>query len=194
MTLPQLKCFDAFTARLIRDKAKKLVGRAGFTASDLADLMQEFALDLVKRRHEFDASKAPWPAFVTVVVNRKTATLIEHARAEKRSSSRESYSLNQHATDCDGRDCELAATLSDADGSRRAGQARPDGASPPELAQDIGTVLGKLPPELRKVCELLGARNKSQAARELGISRAKLYDDVARIRRRFEDAGLRDYL
>ena len=195
MSAPKLTCLDAFSAHLIQGKAKKLVDRAEFSASDHDDLIQEFALDLERRRSNFNPRKASWPAFVAMVIDHKTATILEHRRAAKRSLCNEASSLNQATTDDDGRECEFATTLSDSDTSRRTGRQQPEQEAASDLALELATVLETLPTRLRRVCEALTTTcRKSQAARDLGISRQSLYEAVAKIRQRFEDAGLRDYL
>ena len=59
---------------------------------------------------------------------------------------------------------------------------------------DLMAVLDSLPPPLREVAELLMTDSVAEAARRLGKSRSTIYGRLARLRERFEDAGLARYL
>lgn len=71
-----LDCFDEFTIRFIRSKVRQLIGRAGLTEADRDDLLQEFALDLIQRRQQFDPRFGTWEAFVVVVCENRLATIL----------------------------------------------------------------------------------------------------------------------
>jgi hypothetical protein len=67
----------------------------------------------------------------------------------------------------------------------------------PERAREttfIARVLETLPADLRKLAEMLTEMTEYAASQQLGKSRRQVANDVARLRERFEDAGLRDYL
>ena len=49
---------DEYAVRIIKHKARQLVGRAGFTESDREDLEQEMMLDLLRRLPKFDPKRA----------------------------------------------------------------------------------------------------------------------------------------
>ncbi len=49
---------DPYAIRLIKYKARTLVGKAGFTASDREDLEQELILDLLHRLPRYDRNRA----------------------------------------------------------------------------------------------------------------------------------------
>lgn len=194
VTKHSLDSFDAFTARFIRSKVNKLIGRAGFTKSDRPDLLQEFALDLLQRRKNFDPDTATWEAFVVVVCENCYATILEHRQAEMRSHSREAGSLNRPIKDADGKRADFGSTIPDSQQAQRTGRPCRSQEEAWELAQDMADVLDEMPPMMRKVCEIVMRESKAAAARELGISQGALYDILDRILTRFEKAGLRDYL
>jgi DNA-binding NarL/FixJ family response regulator len=55
--------------------------------------------------------------------------------------------------------------------------------------------MAEMPESLQELCGLLKqGESQSAIARELSVPRTTLQEYVRRIRRRFEDAGLRDYL
>ncbi|MFM2007984.1 MAG: hypothetical protein RLZZ09_3639, partial [Pseudomonadota bacterium] len=56
--------FDCYADKLIRHKARQLVGKAGFTEDDRPDIEQELALDLLQRLRHYDAEKAKRSTFM----------------------------------------------------------------------------------------------------------------------------------
>jgi RNA polymerase sigma-70 factor, ECF subfamily len=192
---PNLDCFDEFTARFIRSKVRKLIGRAGLTERDREDLVHEFALDLLQRRQRFNPNTATWEGFVVVVCENCYATILERHRAEKRSHTREDGSLNRPIQDADGNRTEVGDTIPESQQALRTGQYRRSREDASALAQDLAGVIASLSPQMRKVCELLmRGESKAAVARELGVSQGALYEILSRILKRFEDTGLRDYL
>jgi len=64
-----------------------------------------------------------------------------------------------------------------------------------DLRIDVSRALSRIPPDLRDLAELLMLQPKRDAAREAGISRSTLYKrGLGRLRRAFDDTGLRSYL
>lgn len=194
VTKHSLDCFDEFTARFIQCKASKLIKRVGFTESDRADLLQEFALDLIQRREKVDPNTATWEAFVVVVCQNRYATILEHRRAEMRSHECEAGSLNRPIKDAEGNRTDFGSTVPDSQQARRTGQHLRSDYEACGLTQDVADVLNQMPPTMRKVCEIVMRESKAAAARELGMSQGALYEILDRILARFEKAGLRDYL
>ena len=185
---------DKFAARLIRRKARELVRRAGYSSSDTEDIEQELTLVLLRRLGKFDPSVAHYNAFVTTVVERYAATILQHGSAEMRTHRRNGGSLNVTVTDDDGHTVELVATICSSQQSLRTGQHQLTHEEASDLMRDVADVLEQLPPQLRELCERLKHDSISDVARELGVSRKTLYRRLTRIRERFEKAGMRDYL
>ena len=102
---------NSFAARLIRRKARELSSRPGFSSSDRDEIEQQLRLILLKRLDKFDPAVAHYNAFVTTVVERYSATILEHRRAESRSHRRYGGSLNQMVDDGDGNQIEMGATI-----------------------------------------------------------------------------------
>lgn len=194
VTKHNLDCFDEFTAKFIRSKVNKLIGRAGFRDADRPDLVEDFVADLLQRRKKFDPNAASWEAFVVVVCENRYATILEHRQADKRSHEREAGSLNRPIRDAEGNRTEVGATIPDSQHARRTGQHRRSHEEVSDLAHDVAEVLNQMPSQMREVCEILMRDSKAAAARELGVSQGALYDTLGRILKRFENAGLRDYL
>ena len=189
-----LACSDEFTARFIRSKGHKLIGRAGCTESDHLDLIQEFSLDLIKRCKNFDPKRANWKGFVVVVCSNCYVTILEHRQAEMRSPYREAGSLNRLIKDADRDWTEFGSTISDSQQSWRTGHYPRSREDAWNLKHDVAVVVGQMQPTMRKVCKIVMRDSKATAARELGMSQGSLYEILGRIRARFEKADLRDYL
>jgi RNA polymerase sigma-70 factor (ECF subfamily) len=169
---------QAFARCIIRRKARLLVGRAGFTAQDVQDIEQELLLRLLKSLDRFDPGQAHVNVFIATVVERSVAMLLRGRRARKRDAA-------VHSLDAQGADGGPAEPPDHRDGSR--------GAERFDLASDLAEVLRVLPEGLRHLAERLKVQTVSQAARDLKIPRTTLLRQVGRLRRYFEDGGLRIY-
>lgn len=169
-----------YAHRFIRFKAKQLLGKYGFSHVDREDLEQEMKLRLVERFGQFDPEKSDWPEFVTTVVERHVATLVESQTCLKRSPC---VSLSEERTDEDGAPTELGEILSTDDRlslNRTSPRSEFDLI---DLEQDIESIKAQLEPESRRVYEaLLRTGNVSDAAREVGINRSTVSSFVLRLR------------
>lgn len=170
---------DRFAQGIIRRKVRLLVSRAGFTKQDRQDLEQELVLRLLQSLDLFDPEQAHPNVFITTVIERAVAMILRERRAKKRDSG-VVRSFDQ-AKAKDGSTAEPADPRGD-------NQERYD------LASDLAEVLAQLPDDLRALAERLKGQSVSQAARELGVPRTTLQRQVERLRKTFEDAGLRIYL
>ena len=185
---------NKFAAGLVRRKARELCYQAGFSRCDRADIEQELTLALLRRLSKFDPAIAHYNAFVTTVVERYSATLIAHQRAESRDYSRLGRSLNSTVEDADGLKVEIGSTLTSDCHERRTGQSSVSGETQSDLAMDVAAILKQLPPELADICERLKRGTISEVAIDLGIPRSSLCTLLTRLRERFESGELRDYL
>jgi RNA polymerase sigma-70 factor, ECF subfamily len=183
----QQERLDRFEAWLIHHKAKQLVGKRGFTESDLADIKQDLTLDLLVRLKTFDPSRAKRHTFVAMVVEHRVAAIIEHRVAARRDGRREECSLNDSVSDHEGKIVERHETL-DADCRGRGHSKSRD------MAVDVQAAIASLPPRLQVLCSHLQTKTIAEVARELGVPRMTLYGDIKRLKAAFEEAGLGDYL
>ena len=173
---------------LIRYKSARLIGEFGFTRDDREDLIQDLALDLLIRLPKFDPAKASLRKFVTLVINRRIATLIRSRFQQKRDFRREVCSL-------DDDDSFIADGLTHDDLDSRTGRRSRPAAERADMQADLLRGLEELPPDLRSLADELLTKSITEIARELGVSRGTLYKTgIARLRKAFEDRGLREYL
>ena len=185
---------DPYAAGLIRFKARRLVGKAGFTASDREDIEQELRLDLLRRLPKYNPKRAQRNTFIARVVEHRLASLIEAQKAGIRDYRRCRCSLNECFEDADGRSVERVDTFDQEDYLLRTGaQSRPS-EELNRLAIDVAAVLETLPPELRELCRRLKAETVTEISRDTGVPRGTIYESIKKLRGIFEDAGLRNYL
>jgi RNA polymerase sigma-70 factor (ECF subfamily) len=183
-----------YAARVIRFKAQQLIGRHGFTRSDREDIEQELRADLVKRLRQFDPARAKRKTFIARVIEHKVATIIEYCRAGMRDFRREERSLDTWVDVGEDGWNRFGNTLAEEDVCDVCGRPNLSREERSDLASDVENVIADLPAELRELCRFLKSGSLSDAARRAGIPRSTLYDVVRRIRERFEQADLQDYL
>lgn len=184
---------DNFSTSVVRRAARRMIGRAGFQSHDRDDIEQELWLKLLRHAESFDPKRAHWHVFVTTVVNRCAANLLRDQRALKRDRDRLD-SLHGKVKAPGEAPVELGDCLDTTERNRHRGQAPRDQLEQESLAVDVTSLLEKLNDDDRDLAERLRETSISQAARELGVPRTTLNDAVRRLRQRFEDAALRDWL
>lgn len=176
-----------FESWLIHRKARQLIGEYGLTPSDLPDLEQDLAVDLLRRLKDFDPARAQRQTFAAQVIEHAVATIIEHRSAARRDWRREGCSLNESLEE-DGRALARYATVDAETG-------RPEPSSPErqDLAIEVRQVVAHLPERLRRLAQCLTTRTPYEAIQELGVPRTTLYRDLAALRQALREAGLEDY-
>lgn len=194
-----------FAARLIRLKAGKLVGHFGFRSTDMADIEQHLKLRLLERRQRYDANHTPWRAFVRTVVRQGVKALIRHRRTQKRmlqplanndnltdeqrrvqkQKPMWPLSLSKEAEDSDGVPTTLHQLIDEADRGRRLCQVFVDPRQHWEVSEDCHELLLKLPDDDRRLCELLMQHSVAEVARQLGIPRSTLRNQIETLKGRF---------
>lgn len=186
---------DPYAKSIIQHKARQLIGKYGFNRDDLDDLQQDMALDLLVRLPKFDPSKASFRTFVSLIVNRKTASIVRSRRREKRSYRRHLVSLDEPVASRDGSVTQREQTISRDDFDRRMGKHGLSDEERVDLHIDLSLAVSELSPDLRNLAGQLVTHSISEVARERGVPRSTLYSaGIGRLRKAFEDRGLRDYL
>ncbi len=184
---------DSFTQGFVRKCARQLAGKFGFKRQDREEIEQRLYLKLARHLHAADPNDPKWKAFVAITVRRHLASMIRDSEAEKR-DHRRTCSINVQIGTDEG-PIELADTISEREIPSRRGRAK---RSPQELAElvlDVRECLGDLTDERqRKYCERLMRDSISQVARDVDIPRTTLNGRLDKVRRRFEERGLKEYL
>jgi RNA polymerase sigma-70 factor (ECF subfamily) len=190
-----VKDIGEYAEKVIRIKARQLVGKAGFTEADREDLAQEMRLDLWRRLPKFDAKKkVKINTFVARVVEHKIASIIEARKAGLRDYRRQRCSLNDPLKTPAGKPAERGDTVDENERWRRTGCPSRSAKDLRDLANDVAAAISNLPPDLRDLCYRLMNQTPTEAAQDAGIPRGTLYESIEMLRRRFEKADLREYL
>jgi len=181
-----------YAEKLIRRKARRLVGVAGLTVSDVPDLEQDMKVDLLKRLSKYDAKRAPRNAFITRLVNNCIATIIEARNAKARDYHRH-CSLNNKVAASQDEDVEMAELLgTQADGRFHRAARSPE--SRVGLKLDLERAVADLPPDLQVLWQCFMTQSLTEISKDTGIPRGTLYEKRERLRRHFADRKLDEYL
>jgi len=185
--------FDRFTWGIVKRKARQLVGRPGVRRQDQSDIEQYLLLKVAQRAAAFDPSRGHSNVFVTTVVERAVANMVRDNCAEKRDPTRV-CSLNAPIADNDGHPAELAELVGQREHDARQQRDPRSQQEHAELTNDVHTVIALLPDQLRELASRLQTMTVADIARETGMARSTINDRISELRRRFEKAGLREYL
>jgi len=178
---------DPHVQKLIRRKAKDMVGLFGFSKCDREDLEQEFRLEILKQSALYDQTKSSVRTFSDRVIAHRIADLIEERQAQCRDwrkTVRLSDPLPGTEDDLTLEDCLDADGNIDARKSPRSPQQEVS-----DQHRDIQRFLSRLEPQLRDFCMRLLRQTVAEIARETGEPASSLYDRQRRIRvlyRKFE--------
>jgi RNA polymerase sigma-70 factor (ECF subfamily) len=139
------------------------------------DCASALILEVLRVWANFDPERGTPQAFVNQVVSTRTNSLLRRRAAKKR---------RLRAGTLDGAAGRVADESADGRVRERAS----------DLHGDLAVVLGRLTDRQRDICDQLLRESVSPAARELGLPRSTVRDEIARIRVVFEEAGLGEYL
>jgi RNA polymerase sigma factor (sigma-70 family) len=185
---------DPFVRNLVRRKARQVVGRAGIRPGDVPDIEQDLLVAFLQRLPAFNPRRANLHAFATVVVNHRLANLLRDRRALKRDHSN-TASLSAPIRTKDRSLVELVETVGEGAQDARTGRQPPTAEEASDLALSVAEAQAVLPDRLRAVAERLKMGDSiTRIAADLGVPRTTVQHWIKQIRRRFERAGLEDYL
>lgn len=155
------------------------------------DLLQECLSHWFFARNNYDPTRgASQQTYMARTIRNRLMDLVREREADKRKVSYLAVSLDGPADEDEAADSgeypvdlELAAA-GDSRVCPRVG-----------LGADLPRVLGKLDPRQKEVCGLLTrGLNITEVAKALETPRSTLYEEIARIRTIFQEAGLEEYL
>jgi len=182
--------FDEHAVRTIRQKARQLMRHAGFTDADREDLEQEFALHVWRRKSRHDPALGSFHTFIARIIDNYAANLIAERCAGKRDFRREVESLDETVEFRDGMQVQRRDLFDQDACLSLTGRAK----SVPGLSIDFRRVLQQLPDRQRELCLMLMATTVSEVALMLGMPRGTLYEEIKKLKKALETAGLGDYV
>ncbi len=184
--------FDDTLIQMIRHRARELAKRYRFRSSDRQDLAQELTLHVLKIWRKFGHQVKDRDAFLSKVLSRHAITLVRRYKAKKR-NDQAVVSLSD-LVENEGEEAELGDTLLEEVHDFRLGSKQRPGLEQQALVADVATVLAKLPPHLRDLCQRLQKQTVAEIARDTGVPPTTLHDHIQRLREIFTEAGLQNYL
>ena len=180
---------DGYAIRVIQYHAACLVYQKGVPVQEQQDVEQELSLRLFKRIRKYDPARSKLTTYVANSVRYDAQEVLRQRFADKHVKQRATRSLDIAIGRRSGRRRTLGDLMTRSQQIRGRGRTEQDDQHQVDLREDFQTVLATLSPRLQKVCKkLLEARSPAAARQTVSAS------DLATIRRRFEQAGLRAYL
>jgi len=183
---------DIYVANLIKYKAKQLVGHYGFTLSDIEDLEQEMMLEYLRRVEKYDSNRASLKTFAARIIENIIANIVEKQNADKREYSLTACSLNDPIKDENGESFEIGETVDQDTYFRRTGLSQISAHERLILSIDNRAFLDTLPPNLRKIADLLKQEDIAEIVKMTGIPRTTIYELIKKLRRLASEFGLND--
>ena len=183
-----------YAAKLIKFKARQLVGRYGFTEADRRDIEQELLLRFWLGSSSYTPGRGHVDAFSKAVIQNAVATLVEHQRAIKRGRQEYHQSLNDEVERDGKKPIERGDLLDQDTAPRRLGRVSRHFTDAADLRMAIEEVLKPLSTEAKALAEQLGLLNPTEISRNTGIPRGTICDRVAKLRKPFLEAGLEEFL
>jgi len=184
---------DPFTQGFVRKAARRLAGKFGFQRHDREEIEQRLYLKLAGRLRGGDPDDPKWKALVAITVRRHVVSMIRDGEAEKR-DHRRACSLHVRVGTSEG-PVELADLVGEHEIPSRRGRVKRSDQELAELRLDVTACLADVDDERqREFCERLKHDSISQVARDMDIPRTTLNTWLAKLRGRFEERGLKDYL
>ncbi|MFO0839077.1 MAG: sigma factor [Phycisphaerae bacterium] len=176
-----------YSSKLIHRKARFLARKLEFADVDRSDIEHDLLIDVLKRFPAFNPERAKATTFIARIVEHGIASLIRTRRAAKR-DARKSVGLPDK--------CDLTPDeVDDIKARCRRGIPVHDPIHQSDLQHDLETAISAMSPDLQVLCALLFIEAPiSEISRLTGRPRTSLHSDIHRIRKHFDDAGLRDYL
>jgi RNA polymerase sigma-70 factor (ECF subfamily) len=175
---PTTPCLDPQTRELIREKARQIVSRSGFSSADVDDIEHDIAIQVLRRLPKFDPAKADGARFVRLLLAHAVSTVLRDRRRQKRRVPVPLDAVVRKVGQRAGEpvDAESGAAIEEL-----------------TLTLDVAEVLATLPRKLRRVAETLKTHSVTAAARRLKLSRTAVYRRLAELREAFAAAGLEEF-
>ncbi len=182
---------DGQIQRLIRARARRLVGKANLTWQDLEDIEQELTLGLLRCWREYTPRRGTPIQFSKAVLTRLAFNLLRHRRARKRhflrENSSEGVSSDRHHAQ------EWSQEPQQAQQHSRLARDPRTPVEISDLKHDLKVAMSELSEEERQLLETFMEEETVVATADaLGVSRSFVHERLKEIPEKYEAIGLRD--
>lgn len=177
---------DPLILRLIHRMAWSFAAQNAFLAIDPGDVAQRLGQKFSAVRHRYDPTRPGSWLWLKKVFRNECRSLHRECRAQKRRPQSRLQTLNRNVADTDDRTVDLHQILphpTSRDEARRR-----------DLRIDMRE-LSRLDPTVKRMLEEARRTGRKPTLAQLRQASRRLGDrEIARLRRLFDDRGLRDYL
>lgn len=184
-----------FTENYLRKKAKQLVHRVGYTASDVEDIQQDLLVHLLERIDQFDPERGHINVFITAVTERYIANILRDREADCRRPENPVESLNVSVAceDSESGSVDFGETVDEERRTARDDHYPRSEIESFEMREDIAAVVSKLPHQLQELCERLMYDPVSKVANDMQVPRTTINRWLEELAEYFDQAGLKGY-
>lgn len=176
-------------ARIIRHKARRLVGHGRLRSSDQDDIRQHLSLAVFLAADKFDPQEGDWAAFVSTVVERKAIKLLKRRKAIKREHRHHVTSLSSLVEDEDRQPVPLATQIGDPHRESLTGQYRSSDHELVEIADGVPVAWERLTEEQRQLCREVSEQTLTEVARDQDVPRRTLRSRMEKVVEVFVEEG-----
>ncbi|WP_442511613.1 RNA polymerase sigma factor [Novipirellula sp. SH528] len=184
---------DSFTRKVIHRRVTQLIRLAEFAIDTADDLTQEFLIRLTDAMVHYDDDIGHRNPFIVSIVDRYSATMLEHRRAKVRYTA-DGVSLNIQVNDCELGPQPFIELLSDKDKTRRLQTLEREDSDRTNLKDDLATVIAKLPADEQRFVDLLRDHSVTEVAEIMQVPRSTIVSWIEKLKDFFDEEGLREYL
>jgi len=184
---------ERYANETIRHRVNHLLGRFGFTGQDRQDLEADLRAHLISRLPCYRPDRGARTSFVAAVLLNRARRLVEARKASRRWLPI-ALSLDEAVEDEEGLALDRAEAFDHDDYLLRSNRISRPAHESCELALDVERAVEQLPPDLAELCRRLAIQTVREVSEETGVPKSTLHYRISRIRRIFEQEGLRGYV
>lgn len=177
----------AISMDLAHRAARAIAWQFGLSPSERADVEQDLITELIARAPLFDAARAAWPAFCTVILRHAASDIIRKIRSRH---LRHGGSLQDAGPPSGERASPWEQRVREDEGLAATWAGWVDAFHRTEMEVDLGRFVAALPADLQSIALLLCEWPPGEAQRRSGRSSKTFYRKVREIRMQMLIAGL----
>lgn len=174
-------------SRIIRAKARRLIGHGRLTTSDLDDLRQQLTLALIMAVDKFDPKIAEWEAFVSTIIERSADKLLIKRKAKRREHRHHVTSLSSLVEDEDGQQVALGTQLQELHRESMTGRYGSSEHEHVEIRDEACMLMEQMSEETLRLCESLETQSLTQASQTLDICKKTARKRLNQVQREFRE-------